>query len=270
MGWREITEQAHQRLVTGEGLEFEQWRGVMAAVGPVAGEDAAVASAVQMAAGAALVAGVQARPADRLVAETVAAAGSGWDGQARLAVTAMTHLALRSARGDREEQVLAAVERELLPHREPSALVVALRDWRDQVAATGVGPHEAVNIAAVQARLLVEARGWIGQVEAPAGVELAGLQDAVTVAAEVWQVAASSWRDVTRREQQSPAAVAELSRRWVAVAQAVRAEPSVARRVEAMIATGFWGVCAGWVVGAGAGGCRHCVDAGWGGGGDRR
>ena len=242
MGWREVVREAQDRLADGGPLTLESWRAVMAAVAPVAGEDPAVVAVAGMAAGSGSFRGATPADMDPLVAGVVEAVAGGWDPEVgRTAVAAVTHLALRSAADERHEQVLAAAERELLVHRSPSPLSAALRAWRDQVAVTDVGPHEAVAIAVTQTRLLREACGWIDQVEAPPGLELQELRAAVVTAAEAWQLASTTWSDVARTERVSPAGVTELSRRWATLDAMVRAEPSAARRVEALISTGFGG-----------------------------
>lgn len=242
MGWREITWEAQDRLAGGVPLGLESWRAVMAAVAPVAEEDPAVTAVVGMAAASGSFRGAAPSATDPLVADVIEAATRGWDPEGgRAAVAAVTHLALRSAADERHEQVLAAAERELLVHQDPSPLSAALRAWRDQVAVTDVGPHEALTIAATQASLLRRAKSWIDQVDAPPGLELPELRAAVATAGEAWQLAVTSWSDVARREQVSPAGVTELSRRWAAVTAAMRAELSPARRVEALIDTGFGG-----------------------------
>lgn len=248
MSWAGLGRLAQQRLAAGDGLEFEAWRSVMTTFRSVAGDDPAVGQVVDLAAGAARVQGSsRIRGSDPLLrlAEQTAASGPGPGMQD--AALQITHLALRSVVRVEEERVLATAELELTPGREVSDLAATLQGWRRTLAVSGAAGLTSSEMAAVavnQVKLLKVTRTWCTQVSSPEGLRLGEVSGAVEDAYAAWASAVREWSPLLPRTAEVSAAQATLNRSWVAVLQAIRTEPSAARRVEALIASGMGGVLA--------------------------
>ncbi|MDO5082537.1 MAG: sigma-70 family RNA polymerase sigma factor [Arachnia propionica] len=247
MTWADLATLAQERLAAGDGLEFEAWRSVMTTFRSVAGDDPAVGQVVDLAAGAARVQGSRPRSSDPLIegAEHAAALGPGPGVQD--AALQITHLALRSVVRVEEERVLATAELELTPSREVSDLAATLQGWRRALAACGAAGLTSSEMAAVavnQVKLLKVTRTWCTQVSSPEGLRLGEVSSAVEDAYAAWATAVREWSTMLPRTAEVTPAQATLNRSWAAVLQAIRTEPSAARRMEALIASGMGGVLA--------------------------